>query len=366
MLLKNLTRRKRNRTSGQSFYKSKTKRFNATAKPANYSKSILFSLAASTLVVGITSISNNLVSCEEEVSHKETKNTSHKPIVNTESQVSRFFEERGAVAQCNVYTTELMVPKSDVIEALSLFIEKHTGEHLDYDIIVGISTDYWNAIAQDYGVSPLNNIKFHKRKIGKYGGIPNTGGDIYLQVRGKDKGNLFLVILDFAKALPDGCIRKLEDVYGFDYPDRETDTTYRKDVLPKIVVKHGDHENGSFLLNQNWVYQRVLFHKESYEFQKKVIDNTYIGTEYDEQFKMLRDWRAFGTFGGDHGLIVTNISDDTEKINRFCLHAVGKPNSVKGLPVQNTTCLRSQIYYLPTTTELQQLKQKHEPEITDD
>ena len=82
-------------------------------------------------------------------------------------------------------------------------------------VALGMSPRVWSAVQSGVPAGiPAHSFELQPR-TGPLGRLPATGGDLFLHVKGEDRGECFAMARELLEALPAGSIEDAEDVYGF-------------------------------------------------------------------------------------------------------------------------------------------------------
>jgi putative iron-dependent peroxidase len=82
-------------------------------------------------------------------------------------------------------------------------------------VALGMSPRVWSAVQSGVPAGiPTHSFGLQPR-AGSLGRLPATGGDLFLHVKGEDRGECFAMARELLEALPADSIEDAEDVYGF-------------------------------------------------------------------------------------------------------------------------------------------------------
>ncbi|KAF0984352.1 hypothetical protein FDP41_007529 [Naegleria fowleri] len=263
------------------------------------------------------------------------------------------------------------------------------------------SNDQHTLNLSDKSSSQINFIKqylnssdfreYPKDLKGKFGGFPNTGGDIFLHIKSNNMDGAFrcsMQVLNDAKIAPH--VKKVQDeTFGFlhrknvkkglgrDLSGFEDGTENPKELEEKIEAALNEHGD-SFLLAQKWVHNLKFFNylplrerendigrtmDESIELEDKS-PNSHVARvslveEDGHEIQVIRQSMTFGN-SSQHGLFFLSFANSTQTfIHQLeSMVGVGKfatPEGHNDHIMRFSTNILGSFYYVPSMRSLEVL-----------
>lgn len=229
----------------------------------------------------------------------------------------------------------------------------------------------------------LHNFSHHTRK-GQHGSMPSTGGDIFIHAKCDELGKLFELTQMLISNLPDNCVDRFEDIYGWVYRNGRdlsgfidgTENAAAEDDRKRVAINNVT--GGSFVIAQKWAHRHNVIKREkdstleswigrkrsdSVELRKKSISSHVArmtggaNVEQKKKFEILRQSQPFGTLSEESGLFFIGYSSTVEALDYMLNRMVGA--SEDGLSddlMRITRCVKSTYWYFPGEKELEDMR----------
>jgi putative iron-dependent peroxidase len=255
---------------------------------------------------------------------------------------------------------------------------------------VAFSPEFWQRLTRDVsGLSQPRNARTYHTRSSTNGGMPATGGEIFVHIKAKTRGLAFEIVNEFLQSLPQGSVAKVEDIYGWVFQDNRDlsgfidgtmNVTGEEDRADESLIGSEDqgHRGGSFIMTQRWLHNLSALHSRSVKEQENVIGRTKdFSAELDplpksshvhrtssrlvlddkgREVKIVRQSMPFGDHSGLHGLFFIAYSNNPAKFDRLLDRMAGLEDGVADATFTFSTCDRGQYWYLPNLAELNTLQ----------
>ena len=289
-----------------------------------------------------------------------------------------------------------------LVEACLQIMERWNKEKCT-QFAVGFGYELTNSILGNIQDNSLDYVReYMKEEIfpqypkdlkGKFGGFPNTGGDLFLHIKSVNMDNCFRATQDFANhEFISPLIKKIQDeTYAFlhrrnkksglgrDLSGFEDGTENPKEMEEKIEATL-TNEKDSFLLAQKWVHNLKFFNSLSLKEQENDIGRTKedsieledkpetshvarVTLEKDgEEIEVVRQSMSFGN-SSQHGLFFISYANSGKTFIHQLESMVGKgeyatPQGHNDHIMRFSTNILGSLYFIPSIGTLLKMREK--------